>query len=374
MVGQAPRRLASLDGLRGLAAVVVLLHHSLLIVPSLSAVYFGGYQPASTAVAWLAYSPLHLAWEGTEAVYLFFVLSGFVLARAANRVDFDWFAYFPSRLVRLYAPVGAAVLLAALFILLVPRTGTSGSQWVNLHPPGYPPQGILLDLTLVTGVYGTTPLWSLQWEVLFSLLLPVVLILAARRRPALALVLSIAVSTAGFYFVAPFLMFMPMFAIGVAVSKLWERIAIVTERISAVRFGHLAWLAILIGALLFTTSYWLMVPHLSVLRATLLSRPLILVGVTVLLVVAASWIPARRLLSIPPIAWLGRISFSLYLVHEPVVVSMAYLLPGTHWAIAAAIVAALALAVLFFVVVERPSHRLSQRIRSGFESRDRVPA
>jgi peptidoglycan/LPS O-acetylase OafA/YrhL len=178
----------------------------------------------------------------------------------------------------------------------------------------------------------------------------------------------------GFFFGVQFLMFLPMFAVGVSVSALWERISGVAARISALRFGNLAWVAILAGSLLFTTSYWLLLPHLSEFRAMLLSRPLIIVGVTALLVIAGTWSPARWLLSTSVFAWLGRISFSLYLVHEPIVVSMAFLIPGSLWAIPVAIVTSLILAVLFFIAVERPSHRLAQRIKANLEAKDRIPA
>jgi peptidoglycan/LPS O-acetylase OafA/YrhL len=64
-------RLRSLDGLRGLAALIVVIHHSLLVVPGLAAPYFG-QSTQSSIQELLAYSPLHLLWAGTEAVFLFF--------------------------------------------------------------------------------------------------------------------------------------------------------------------------------------------------------------------------------------------------------------------------------------------------------------
>lgn len=55
-------RLRSLDGLRGAAALVVVVHHALLLFPALAGVYYPGRRaevlpPFSDA---LAYSPLHL--------------------------------------------------------------------------------------------------------------------------------------------------------------------------------------------------------------------------------------------------------------------------------------------------------------------------
>jgi peptidoglycan/LPS O-acetylase OafA/YrhL len=78
---QRSARVTSLDGLRGLAAVVVLVHHALLAAPVFAAAYYGGSVADRVGgMAWaFIYTPLHLIWAGTEAVYLFFVLSGVVL-------------------------------------------------------------------------------------------------------------------------------------------------------------------------------------------------------------------------------------------------------------------------------------------------------
>src|SRR5262245_36856658 len=107
------QRFASLDGLRGVAALVVVVHHSLLVSPMLAAAYYGG--DITGALHRIAvYSPLHLLWGGKEAVVVFFVLSGFVLVMAMRSRSFDWASYFPSRLLRLYLPVAGAVALGAL--------------------------------------------------------------------------------------------------------------------------------------------------------------------------------------------------------------------------------------------------------------------
>ncbi|WP_156507383.1 hypothetical protein [Arthrobacter sp. OY3WO11] len=68
--------------MRGIAALVVLFHHSLLTIPVLAAVYENDAVPVEdvASVAWmLVHTPLHNLWEGKGAVYIFFVLSGVVL-------------------------------------------------------------------------------------------------------------------------------------------------------------------------------------------------------------------------------------------------------------------------------------------------------
>jgi peptidoglycan/LPS O-acetylase OafA/YrhL len=58
------------------------------------------------------------------------------------------------------------------------------------------------------------------------------------------------------------------------------------------------------------------------------------------------------------------LSFSLYLVHEPIIKAAAFTFPGSVTAQVGAIAIALGIAVLFLKVVERPIHRVARRIAS----------
>jgi peptidoglycan/LPS O-acetylase OafA/YrhL len=67
--------------------------------------------------------------------------------------------------------------------------------------------------------------------------------------------------------------------------------------------------------------------------------------------------------------WLGKRSFSLYLVHFPIVVGTAFLLEShSRFAFVIAIPLALVVADLFFRLVEGPSHRLSQAAKAKLAS------
>ena len=364
-------RIASLDGLRGVAALVVVIHHALLVVPALAEPYMAGYAPVDGVYRWLLYSPLHLAWAGTEAVYVFFVLSGLVLARSViTNPLFSWFAYFPSRLIRLYLPVVGAVVLAALTIAIVPRVGDA-SLWVLFHPSEYSSTTFLQDLVLVDGTSNVvTPLWSLQWEVLFSLLLPAFVLIARGRWLVATIAVSLALTTLGYYTGVLFVAFMPMFAIGVALAFQWERVERVFFAMTSRRAGWLVWPLIVGGAGLMLCSYWLLYPYAENTVLTNATRPVILVGAVLVVLAAALWAPLRRILSTRLVQWLGLISFSLYLVHDPIVVALAYLLDGSRWVVPLAIAASILVAVGFFFAVERPSHRLAQSVRRALARRE----
>jgi peptidoglycan/LPS O-acetylase OafA/YrhL len=369
-VSPAPpgERVVALDGLRGLAALVVVLHHCLLALPPLADPYRSGRPPAEGVWAWLVYSPLHVLWQGPAAVYLFFVLSGYVLTLPALRASFCWSAYLPSRLVRLYLPTAAAVLLAVLVYALVPHEARPGaSWWVNRHDLDVTPAWVAKDMLLVLGTNSlNSPLWSLRWEVLFSLLLPLFVFLARRvgRAWPVALVGLLVLCwvggrTSGH---GGALYYLPMFALGAVlaaqrrlVGPWWER------RVGGRRTGRVL---LVVGVLLLST-HWMMI-GVGVTTSWVRTAGVVLeLAGALLLVMTAIWSPAAcRPLEHPVARWLGSRSFSLYLVHEPLAVAISMLLPLDDQLLTPLLTVPLALLVAegFFRLVERPSHRLARGV------------
>ena len=369
----ASPRLRSLDGLRGLAAVVVVVHHCLLAVPGLAAPYFD--QPPAPGegllVRALVVTPLHLLWAGGEAVYVFFVLSGLVLALPVlGATRFRWRVYYPQRLVRLYLPVAVAVVFGTALVQLVPREDAAGlGAWLENSSAGAGVLGLARDLTLVAGPSGLiTPLWSLQWEVLFSLALPLYLlaVVALRRRPLLAAALVLAAAGAGAVLGRPALTYLPMFALGVLLAVHLRSLRELAERLPS-----RAWWPVVTVTVLLLTSRWTAVGLGADGRLADATTPVAVAGAGGAVLVAAFCPPVRAALESRPLRWLGLISFSLYLVHEPVVVAVAFLLgPGAGWLVLpVAAPIALPVAVVFFHVVEAPSHRLARRVGAALGPR-----
>ncbi|MGI1662925.1 sterol desaturase family protein [Palleronia sp. KMU-117] len=157
----------------------------------------------------------------SDAVIVFFVLSGLVIAHAASR-DGTWEAFAFNRATRILSVVAPALLLTLVF----DGIGT------RIDPSAYPPdyywdlplsEFLLRGLTLTNQWQGywdwvrlgtNGPLWSLSYEVAYYLMFGVALFL---RGPMRWLLLALLALVAGL----PILLLLPAWLIGVAV---WRRI------------------------------------------------------------------------------------------------------------------------------------------------------
>jgi peptidoglycan/LPS O-acetylase OafA/YrhL len=361
----------SLDGLRGVASLVVVIHHSLLAIPVLAAPYFGhGAVSARHPFAWImVHTPAHLIWAGTEAVYIFFVLSGLVLVLPVLRGGFSWAAYYPSRLIRLYVPTVSVVVLAYLSILLVPRVPVAGlSEWLTDRPGTLSLGRALKDLTLVDGTSGLiSPLWSLQWEVLFSILLPAFVAFALIKRDLVVVkaLLLLAVVVAGVVLAKPSLFYMPMFGLGVLFALELERL-----RGWSVRVRPWGWGLIGVVTAVFLSAYWIgMAAGLNGLMLDL-CKAVALLGAVGAVFLAAFCDACRHVLEARAFQWLGAVSFSLYLVHEPIVMAVGFIMGPGRGALVLpiSVVLSLLIAQLFFRLIERPGHRFARAVSARITS------
>jgi peptidoglycan/LPS O-acetylase OafA/YrhL len=354
--------------MRGIAALVVLTHHAALLFPALAATYFSRSATVDgAAVWWLTHTPLHLLWEGDSAVFIFFVLSGVVLTLPFVEKPFRAKAFFPQRLVRLYLPIWAAVILAATTVYLVPRIGGTGNEWLDARVQTVTPTALVRDLTLVRGPGGlASPLWSLQWEILFSLALPVYLWLALRWRGHLAAKVAIAIAITAF---STFLggtaelvlRYAPMFMVGVVMVMERRTLTSWADWISRQRRY---WPFLFsTGALLLVTR-WYVIPITTNAVVQDLTIAFMVLGAVIIIFCSMYWLPLMSILERAPAQWLGKVSFSLYLIHEPILVTLGYLFGSDQspWAAAAGFALSLAAAPLFFRWIEHPSHRLAKAV------------
>jgi peptidoglycan/LPS O-acetylase OafA/YrhL len=369
-----PRRLGSLDGLRGVAALIVVFCHCILVAPVLLSAYIDPTLISKGSWAWwAAFSPLHLLWAGREAVLLFFVLSGFVLTLPFVRGwSAGWISYYPKRLLRLYLPVWGACALFLIWVALFPRNFTSADPaWLQLQMPNLTAEAIRADLILLPGAGGNNPvLWSLTMEVIFSLALPLY-IAFVRFLPKLNwLKLALLLGLLAFSSHTPesLQFFVPVFGLGVLMAAEYDRIRAWGHRIRSDFHGNSSWWILGVGSLLLLNSRWttyLMTTDPKRLAIMLpLAACLSILGACLAIFMALEG-PWRKVLERPALSWLGTRSFSLYLVHAPIIVSAGVVLGQRVSAItlvALALPVSLVVAELFHRAVERPGQYVSRAV------------
>lgn len=372
-----PQRAAALDGLRGLAALVVVVFHLLIAsTPVLTNAFIPRYPHhlAPPVIRELLYTPLHIFWAGEEAVLVFFVLSGYVLALGAARGRaFSGRSYYPSRLVRLFVPVWGSLAVAAVLHAVLARSPVLGATpWLNAHAKPMTGETFLRDATLVGrghGGFDVNPvLWSLQWEVIFSVVLPLFLIVAAAGRwKLLTLLASLALMAASN---SDQTLYLPVFMLGCLLAFEQGRVTALRRRLARPGWRARATSAALgVSSVLGLTWIWWAGGGGGIADGTgVLGRvaPLAAaLGATLAVVLALTSPGFGRLLESRPLRWLGSRSFSLYLVHDPIVVTTAFAFgarPALVPFVAVAAPLAFVGAELFFRAVERPSHRLARRL------------
>jgi peptidoglycan/LPS O-acetylase OafA/YrhL len=221
-------------------------------------------------------------------------------------------------------------------------------------------------------------LWSLHWEVLFSLLLPFFIFVVGlgRRSPWL-----LALGACALVAVSPqtddSVYYLSIFLIGSTLAVAHSRIVAWIDRLNR-RTGHsVVWSTLILAALLMLLTHWLigrsLAAHgLSVYEVEAILRVFYGVGAALLIVAAlgSSWF--KRVLTQRFVHWLGSRSFSLYLVHEPIIVTSAFAFgrtPSMSWFLPLMIVISLCAAEIFFRLIEQPSLKLAQRVGQNMKSR-----
>jgi peptidoglycan/LPS O-acetylase OafA/YrhL len=389
-------RAGSLEGLRGLAALqVVAMHYATAFLPGAAA-----RNPALFRHGWeavLAGTPLYFLIDGFTAVDVFFLISGGVLTLSFRRSPRAMLALAASRAVRLGGPVAVAGVLALLLTAAAPDAHRAAAALLGpdgwLARDGVSPTTLahlLRDVTLnaiLLGYAGASlfapswhwlqpmevsldaPFWTMHLEFYGSLL---VLALVAVRSASRALHVTMLAALAAAWLPAPLFLFV--------IGHLSADLIRTPPRARAAALLGAASLAV--GILVASRKDW---PAVELLRLAL-GRVCLggvpnefqfqgQVGAIMIYFGVLLCRPARRVLAA---AWprrLGRLSFSLYLVHFPIlftVTSVAAVRLATVLPLDAALLAASVLglvvtfgaALAFERFVDRPAIAASRRLRA----------
>jgi peptidoglycan/LPS O-acetylase OafA/YrhL len=375
--GDGGVRLTALDGLRGIAAIVVVLYHlSLVAEPELRRL---GGSAAGSAVWWISQTPLKLLSAGSEAVLVFFVLSGLVVALPALKSSgFSWAGFLSGRLARLYIPVWASIAIGTALIWLIPRHDsaiTRGTWMDNAQATSTSWGRLFTEASLTPTSYDVNNvLWSLRWELVFSVLLPlfVAIAIVVGRHWAIALGVAVALSTVGILGGIDAFRYLPVFFIGTIMAVRLEAIREWSRRRMLSPHASARGATLFAGSLLLLIGHWLLLPVAPAgsVASTLLTQ-LSVLGAAGIVLAAIGVPPVRSALESPVVQWAGRISFSLYLVHMPILATLTFIFGDQRWWLVALLTvpAAVLVAWGFHWVIERPSHRLAKRISHAVSTR-----
>lgn len=361
------KRFAALDAMRGLAAASVLVGH-------VRNVFVQHHTP-------LDLTPLFLFWAGGEAVILFFVLSGMVLVQRANHgAPQSWPAFLTGRLMR----VGAPHVLMTLVCVMVSGLGASFA-WEQKHPMRWPVEldggEVVRQLLMVpdfNNMVFNDVVWTLIHEMRFALVFPVFCLAFARWGVrltmsgllGLSLMAAIAITLKGdpsagfktsYVHTAHYLLIFGMGAALVTQFEEWRARALrlsATQRVWLVIAALLVYVYARMAYLIPQKWGWREVASFNAFVADWF----VALAACALMLAATSFDRLRTWLERRPFQYLGEVSFSLYLVHIPVMKIVFSLLPhaSTQVAVAVALPLIAVTTHVFHHSVERPAQQLGR--------------
>jgi peptidoglycan/LPS O-acetylase OafA/YrhL len=351
------RKFAYIDALRGYAILMVLAVHT------------------SQFYSQLPYAAVKLAEQGARGVQLFFVVSAITLCMSWQARDDGAAAFYIRRLFR----------IAPMFWLAIPFY-----LWRNgVGPTIYAPDGIGARHVLMTATFshGLAPdtitsvvpgSWSIADEMMFYAVFPLLAIGLGRVRFFVAAGAAILLTYACLriqwrsdiyvaYMADPvwratwatftslwFIQQLPCFLFGMLAFK-W-----------AEQGGAVPWPRTLIGLsicgmvlLAFYHAPDYVVPYISRLGLAIPYGFLFALFALGLM----HWQP--RALVNPAVCWIGKVSFSAYLIHFAVI---GHITPSTSYAVTYAMIAAItvALSSITYLAIEQPFTRLGHRVASRY--------
>jgi peptidoglycan/LPS O-acetylase OafA/YrhL len=370
---QTTERFLELDSLRGLAAMMILVHHLVQLW-----IERGNCEPVRFPAILM---PIYLGGDG--AVVLFFVLSGFVLSLPAiSGRPQSYFTFVTRRIFRIYVPYLAAVAISVC-----------GAYWLHgavigcglfHHCWSDPVSWALVGRHLLfLGSFNTQqfdpPVWSLVYEMRVSLFFPLLCAIALRLNKqwnAIFMVMLCSIAMAiGSYQNAEFsksmidtMYYAGFFAFGILLAR--EQASCTAwycslDKTAKAMFALLCIVVYLVVGPLSLGWHLLGSPRLTVT----VSQWLKALSAGGFIVLALNSPASKRMLRWAPVHWVGKRSYSLYLTHYIVMLYCVHLLYGrVHLLAILGLVFVLSLAVAGFSYrfVELPSMNLGRRLGNLF--------
>jgi peptidoglycan/LPS O-acetylase OafA/YrhL len=315
------RRLSFLQGLRGLAALMVVFHHYLCAFFPFLVFGVGPSHGRLEHLFWV--SPLGLISSGSWPVCLFFILSGFVLSLPFfgndGKETRELLAAMVKRPVRLVGMVAATMIVSMAMLrthldFAAQLAPVTGSKWLmEIDTP--PTTWIQFARDLLTDPFGSgvlfnPPLWTISFELIGSYI-TFLFVLLFRRSPIRWLVyLIMGLQFSHNYYIG--------FIVGTLCADLWKN----HPNLFAQEKGSLILVVplLLVGIYLASFQTYLDPSYSSLTWHGLLPRvghsniyPM--AGACAVFVSLLLTPLLQGLFSIAPLVYLGRISYAMYAIH-----------------------------------------------------------
>lgn len=304
-------RLEELDGLRGIAAFMVFLSHAI------------GLLVVTKFVDFYQNSPARIISDGAAAVDIFFVLSGFVLSLPFidQNKDLNYFSFIIKRFFRLYPTYWICILITIyLKNQFNPSTMYSLSEWARtlwvkpiteIDILRHLPLIIKMDFQVINPI-----VWTLAIEMKMSLVLPVFIFWLKKWDSVLSQILLLLMSVVLSNLTGKF-EFLPLFVLGLVLSKHWRHFVVI-KNMHSFKLCLLFTLAIILIGNRFILHF-----NYTAHTQTLISA----LGAALFILLAIWSGGINKALKHPGVDFFGKISYSFYLYHFPlllVTVSLLY--------------------------------------------------
>jgi len=364
-------RYRQLDSLRGLGAL---------------SVFFAHFISLKMALPWLNtlhQTPLGILCNGTAALMLFFVLSGFVLSLPFidKQRPLKLSEFYIKRVFRIYPAYIFAIILAVLlkqFVFdkngLAPWSGWINNFW-NWVWDKRSPEEILKTLLLIGPDfkinYIDPPIWSLVIEMKMSIILPFFILIVARGNRTVNI---------GFLLVIAWLTYehhawaISVFYLGILMARYKDSVLAFIRSWKSPTIIAVTVLAIL----LYNNDYELLelIRRLNLPSKYILSYFLSAIGSCAILMMVLAGPQASRFLQRRVFTFFGDISYSFYLVHVPLILTIGSLVSNRFayspvYIFVAAFASAVVISYLVCIYIEKPFQRLAVGIVKRLKSSPR---
>lgn len=321
-------RIAGLDSLRGIAALIVVFNHlQLMLFPDFGDAFLYKY----TFINWLI--------NGRISVLLFFILSGFVLALPyMNGRNVEYKTYIIRRMCRIYLPfLFSALAAGALWYLVsgIPQSPVNfpWNEWgqhINIKS--------FMSMVFATGFMDSKnlnpPIWTLVIELRVAIIFPI-LVWWVRKFGIYGVVASVVagfVSSKILMMVEPgSLMYFQKTVLGGVMLTIYYSVYFVFGIYLAMHLDNFKKLMAMIPAYMHgILGLVLFLIPVSAASLPYTLEQLALAGIGCYLIIACICLPKfEKFLLNAQLQWLGKISYSLYLTHMPVMFTIIYILYDT---------------------------------------------